>query len=460
MPLDINFIRKNPDLVKESEIKRFREPGKVDEILELDTKWRNCTGQIDSMRKEKNHLQNNITQMYKAKTPDLAEELKKLIESLDIQILNLELEKKDLSLKIQNLVNTLGNIVSPDVVVSNDEIADNKIMNMWAPNSLPIYENLSCSTRLNHHVLLEKIGGVDYERGTKVSGHKGYFLKDIGVLLNQALVNYSLGFLRNKSYTLLQPPYFMNRNMMAGVAQLSEFDETLYHVGTSSNTNANTNANLDSNANTDLNSDSYLIATSEQPICAFHANEWFGESDLPIKYCGYSPCFRKEAGSHGKDVWGIFRVHQFDKIEQFVICTGDTAISDQFQNEMLNVAEEFYQSLEIPYRVVNIVSGELNNAATRKYDLEGWFPGYNTYRELVSCSNCTDYQSRAMDIRCGNRMDKNETKKYVHMLNSTLCACTRVICCLLELNQTETGIKVPQVLVKYLDGIEFIPFVK
>ncbi len=437
MPLDISFIRKYPELVKESEIKRFRNSQIVDDILNLDQRWRSTTGLIDLVRKEKNLYQQEIAKLYKSKQADLATELKEKNLLLDKNILELEQNKKLLFEQINQLVSKLGNIVAPDVVVSNNEDLDNKVIRTWMDPVLLNPDKL----KLNHHVLLEKIGGVDYERGTKISGHKAYFLKDIGVLLNQALVNYSLAWLKKKSYTILQPPYFMNKNVMSGVAQLSEFDESLYHV-------------------TGGDQESYLIATSEQPICGYHSGEWLKESELPIKYCGYSPCFRKEAGSHGKDVWGIFRVHQFDKIEQFVITEDNLETSDKFQLEMLGVAEEFYQSLEIPYRVISIVSGELNNAAIRKYDLEGWFPGYNSYRELVSCSNCTDYQSRAMDIRCGIRTDKNDAKRYVHMLNSTLCACTRVICCLLELNQTETGIKVPLALQPYLAGQNFIPFVK
>ena len=435
MPLDINYIRKNPDAVKESESKRFRDPTIVDSILELDSVWKLQVGQEGFLRKEKNQNQKQIAQLYKSSQSDLANELKEKNTQIDLEIVKCQENIELLKTQIYKMVNGLGNIVSSDVIVSNNEAQDNLIVKTWG--SLP----KSNPNQLNHHVLLERIGGVDYERGTKVSGHKGYFLKDIGVLLNQALINYSLAFLKNKSHTILQPPYFINQQVMSGVAQLSEFDETLYHVKGGEQ-------------------DAYLIATSEQPICAFHSNEWMGEKDLPKVYAGYSPCFRKEAGSHGKDTWGIFRVHQFDKIEQFVITTDDQTISDDWQKKMLETAEEFYQSLEIPYRVVNIVSGELNNAATRKYDLEGWFPGYNNFRELVSCSNCTDYQSRAMEIRCGIRTDKNEAKRYVHMLNSTLCACTRVICCLLELNQTDTGINIPKVLQPYLAGLQFIPFVK
>lgn len=437
MPLDINFIRKNPNIVKESELKRFKDPEQVELILELDSQWRNKTGQIDLLNKQKNQNQKQIALCYKTAQPELANELKNTNTQLDLDIVKCKEEQNELMKKINESIKKLGNIVGSDVIVSKNESEDNQVVKSWGnPNP-----NKFTNSKLNHHVLLDKIGGYEPERGSKIAGHKGYFLKDIGVLLNQALVNYSLSFLKTKSYTLLQPPYFMSKEMMSGVAQLSEFDESLYHVGGGEQ-------------------DSYLIATSEQPICAYHSGEWFNESDLPKLYAGYSPCFRKEAGSHGKDVWGIFRVHQFDKIEQFVICDDNLETSDKFQKLMLEIAEEFYQSLEIPYRIINIVSGELNNAAIRKYDLEGWFPGYNTYRELVSCSNCTDYQSRAMDIRIGTRTDKNESKRYVHMLNSTLCACTRVICCILELYQTETGIKVPKVLQPYLAGMDFIPFIK
>jgi len=201
----------------------------------------------------------------------------------------------------------------------------------------------------------------------------------------------------------------------------------------------------------------YLIATSEQPISAFHQGEWLEPKQLPLRYGGISTCFRKEAGAHGKDTWGIFRVHQFEKIEQFCITTPEN--SWEMHEEMLKIAEEFYQSLGIPYRVVSIVSGALNNAAAKKYDLEGWFPGFNEFRELVSCSNCTDYQSRSLGIRCGSKKQNEKEKKFVHMLNSTLCATTRTICAILENYQTENGVNVPEVLQSYMGGATFLPFV-
>ena len=289
-----------------------------------------------------------------------------------------------------------------------------------------------------HHELLWMIDGYEPERGTRVAGHRGYFLKGNAVLLNQAIIMYAMHWNNQRGFTTLQTPYFMNKDVMAGVAQLEDFDEELYHV------------------TGEEGDEKYLIATSEQPICGYHMGEWLDEKDLPLKYTGFSTNFRKEAGAHGKDTWGIFRVHQFDKVEQFVICKPEE--SWDMHEYMIKNSREFYESLGLPYRVVNIVSGALNNAAAKKYDLEGWFPGYGTYRELVSCSNCTDYQSRAMEIRCGATKKNNEEKKYVHMLNSTLCALTRTLCCILENYQTPEGIKIPEKLLPYMDGITFLPF--
>lgn len=201
----------------------------------------------------------------------------------------------------------------------------------------------------------------------------------------------------------------------------------------------------------------YLIATAEQPISTMHRHEWFEKQQLPIRYAGISPCFRKEAGAHGKDCWGIFRVHQFEKVEQFCITTPEESWA--MHEEMIKASEEFYQTLNLPYRVINIVSGALNDAAAKKYDLEAWFPGYDAYRELVSCSNCTDYQSRSINIRLRTDKSKTDEKKFVHMLNGTLCATERTLCCILENYQTETGVIVPKPLRQYV-GVDFIPYIK
>ncbi|ENH75186.1 Seryl-tRNA synthetase, cytoplasmic [Fusarium oxysporum f. sp. cubense race 1] len=301
---------------------------------------------------------------------------------------------------------------------------------------------------LSHHDVLLRLGGYDPVRGVKLVGHRGYCLTGYGMFLNLALVNYATAFLFNKGYTPNQPPFMLNRDQMAKTAQLSQFDEELYRV---------------SEGPTPSESDRYLIATSEQPLSALHAEEWIQPSELPIKYCGYSTCFRKEAGSHGRDAWGVFRVHQFEKVEQFVLCGPDDSW-DQFDQMMAN-SEEFYKSLGLPYQVVGIVTGALNNAAAKKYDLEAWFPFQKEYKELVSCSNCTDYQTRELEIRHGSKKGKQIVgggkKEYVHALNATLCATERTLCCILENYQTEEGLVVPEVLRKYIPGEpEFLPFIK
>jgi len=289
------------------------------------------------------------------------------------------------------------------------------------------------------------IDGYDPERGVKVAGHRAYFLRGWGVKLNMALIQYGLDFLEERGYVRTQTPFFMKKSLMGKTCQLSDFEESLYKLS------SDTPMDVD-----DGKEDNFLIATSEQPISAFYSGEMILPKDLPIKFAGYSTNFRKEAGAHGKDTWGIFRIHQFEKIEQFVITAPEK--SWEMHEEMLKVSEDFYQSLGFSYRVVNIVSGALNNAAAKKYDLEAWFPTLGEYRELVSCSNCTDYQSRSLEVTYGGKKDRKSA--FVHMLNSTLVATERCLCCLLENYQTEKGIVIPEVLRPYLKNQEFIPFTK
>jgi seryl-tRNA synthetase len=379
MPLDIALFRDwsggNSEVIRESQRKRFAPVELVDEIIAKDELWRKMTGDVDNLKKDRNVIQKEVGK--KKKAGEECDEGVAKIKAIGEDIIATETRQKELKVEIQKMINKIGNIVDDDVPVGNDEDDPehgNKVLRSWGKPRDP-------AGLLNHHDLLWRIGGYEPDRGAAVAGHRGYFLRDVGVMLNQAFINYGICFLRQRGYTMLQPPYFMKKDVMAGVAQLEQFDEELYHIG---------------GAGED---DKYLIATSEQPICGFHKDEWMEEKSLPIRYGGVSTCFRKEAGSHGKDTWGIFRVHQFEKVEQFVVVEGDLEKSKAMQQEMIVAAEEFYQSLGFPYHVISIVSGALNNAAIKKYDLECWFPGYNAYRELVSCSNCTDYQSRAMEIR-------------------------------------------------------------
>ncbi|KAG9293010.1 hypothetical protein G9A89_016372 [Geosiphon pyriformis] len=436
----------NPELIRESQRKRGASVELVDEVISLYDGWRKAKFDLDEINKKINALQKDIGK--KMKTKEDASQLvaeKENLGSEKDRVTVLVKEKED-TLKLK--ASTIGNIVHDSVPVSLDE-NNNEIIREWVSVD-PVaeigdekrYNNTEHKEGLlSHHEVLYRIDGYDSERGTNVAGHRGYFLTNDGVDLNLALIQYGLSFLKKREYKKLQTPFFMRREYMAKTAQLEQFDEELYKVSGDGD-------------------EKYLIATSEQPISAFHANEWFERpaEQLPLKYAGYSTCFRKEAGAHGKDTWGIFRVHQFEKVEQFVLTTPET--SWQLFDEMIAISEAFYQSLGLPYRVVAIVSGALNNAAAKKFDLEAWFPFQNEYKELVSCSNCTDYQSRRLEIRCGTKKMGEREKKYVHCLNATLCATERALCCILENWQTNNGVIIPPVLRSYMDGRDFLPFVK
>lgn len=457
MPLDIRLFRDDKTLneIRESERKRFSgDEGqkRVDDIVQIDQEWRQKLYKMEIAKRDKNNVSKEIGKKKKAKE-DATNEQEKAKE-LGLLVVQLEKEASEAKANLDKLLPMVGNIVHESVVFSNDEEKDNKVEATYGEASKP--EGI-----LPHNQVLYRIGGYEPERGSKVAGQRGYFLTGPGVMLNQALIAYSLQFLTARGYNPVQPPYFMKKSVMGAVAQLSDFDEALYHVGTAKQNQqakeGEKTSEKDKRAAEQAEEDGskYLIATSEQPLCAYHMGDWFrSASELPIKYAGVSTCFRKEAGKAGKDTWGIFRVHQFDKIEQFVLT--EPSKSWEAHEEMRKIAEDFLQSLKIPYRVVNIVSGELNLAASKKYDIEAWFPCQQEYKELVSCSNCLDYQSRAVDVRFGPR----DEKLYVHMLNSTLCALTRTISCILTNFQDEGGVKVPEVLVPFMGGTTYIPFIR
>merc|ERR1719348_2226997 len=369
-------------------------------------------------------------------------EIKVIRTCIDENMKKCDAERAELEKVRHDSLFEIGNWLHESVVVSKDE-DENEVVR--------IVGDCTVRKKYSHVDLLQMIDGVDYDRGSVVAGNRGYFLKGPGVLLQQALVHAATQALLGKGFTPLYTPFFMRKEVMQEVAQLSQFYEELYKV-------VGKRSEKEDDQEVE---ESYLIATSEQPIAAFHRGEWMNPEELPKKYCGISTCFRQEVGSHGRDTGGIFRVHQFEKVEQFVICSPNDGESWKMMEEMNGNAEAFYQALNIPYRIVGIVSGALNNAAAKKLDLEAWFPGGGAFRELVSCSNCLDYQARRLRIRYGQTKKMNAATEYCHMLNSTLCAVTRVICVLLEMNQTETGIAVPDALKMYMPEKykEEIPFV-
>lgn len=484
MVININILREekggNPEEVKQSEIKRGRDGKVVDEIVDVDKKWRTAMFNMEQAKKECNIINKEIGDRKKKDSKCDCSDLVEKATSFKQQIPILEKDMNSYAKIRDTLLHKIGSIVHSSVFVSNDE-ANNKVLRSWGIPKRFSHSLGDCGSsanfikgNLHHHEIMAKLRGFDCKKGVEVAGHRGVFLIGVLVRLNMALIQYGLNFLIQKGYTPVQPPYFMKKEVMQETAELKDFEETLYRIPMGG-------AEAEKKDKDDKRDDLFLIATSEQPISALHRGEWIEEKELPIKYAGISSCFRKEAGAHGKDTWGIFRVHQFDKVEQFCITKpdgglGEDSVSCKMQEEMIGICEEFYQSLNLPYRIVSIVSGALNDAASRKYDLEAWFPGYDDFRELVSCSNCTDYQSRSLDIRLRknklnttNHEDANNSassnllfdkdKQYVHMLNGTLVATQRCMCCILENYQTETGVRIPSVLTPYMGGLEFVPYV-
>jgi seryl-tRNA synthetase len=267
---------------------------------------------------------------------------------------------------------------------------------------------------------------LDLERAAKVSGARFYYLKNDLVRLNQALISYALDFAAARGYALVQPPYMINRAAMEGAVIAEDFEDVIYRV-----------------ANRDL----YLIGTSEHALAAMHSGEILDGGSLPLRYAGTSPCFRKEAGAHGRDQKGIFRVHQFEKIEQFVFSRPEE--SEKEHERMIAASEEFYQSLGIPHRVVLLSSGDMGKVSAKTYDIEAWMAGQGAFREIVSCSNCLEFQARRLKIRFRDKT--NEDTSYLHTLNGTLIATSRVMVSIMENMQTADGhISVPKVLRGYL----------
>ncbi|XP_058770475.1 serine--tRNA ligase-like [Vicia villosa] len=431
--LDINLFREekggNPELVRESQRRRFASVEVVDEVITLDKQWRERQYELENLRKEFNKYNKEISKLKRA-----GEDATQLIAESEVtkkSIADKEAEAGEALNSLNSRLETIGNLIHDTVPISKDE-ANNAVIRTWGEKRV--------EPKLKNHVdLVDLLGIADLKKGADVAGGRGFYLKGDGVRLNQALINFGLEFLEKREYTLLQTPFFMRKDIMSKCAQLAQFDEELYKV-------------------TGEGDDKYLIATAEQPLCAYHIDDWIQPTQLPLRYAGYSSCFRKEAGSHGRDTLGIFRVHQFEKVEQFCITSPKENDSWDMHEEMLTNSEEFYKALNIPYQIVSIVSGALNDAAAKKYDLEAWFPASQTYRELVSCSNCTDYQARKLEIRFGQKKGNDQRKEYVHLLNSTLTATERTICCILENNQKEDGVEIPEVLRPFMSGKTFLPF--
>lgn len=416
--LDLNLLRKNPELIKK-DLKKRKDKEKlpwVDKIIKLDKIYRSLKLKSEKLRHKRNVISLKINELQK-QNKDISKQIKK-IKELPKKIKQLEQKQKEIKQKINFYLLRLPNILHSSVPYGKDE-THNKVIKKWGKIKK---FNFNLKT---HSDIIEELKIGDFKKAAQVSGTGFYYLTGKLAQLNQALMQFAIDFLLKKNFKLIIPPIMLARKAYEGATDLADFENVMYKIE---------NENL------------YLIATSEHPIAAFLMNETIKEQNLPLKFCGLSPCFRKEIGSHGVDTRGLFRTHQFWKIEQFIFCKPEN--SWQYHEELQKNSEKLYQLLKIPYRVVNICTGDIGTIAAKKYDIEAWFPRQNKYAEVGSNSNCTDYQARRLNIKL---LRKNGKKEFLHTLNNTAIATSRAIVTILENYQQKDGsIKIPAVLQKYL----------
>lgn len=421
--LDPRILKENPEAVREMLKKRNMTDFPLDELIMLHKLRVDFIIKAQQLRRQKNLLSETIASKKKSKQDASFElrEMKQVSALLD----QTEPEAIQIEGKFNQLMMTLPNLLNETVPVGKDE-HDNMIVSQ---NGSIIRPDFSPKDHIDIATTLDL---VDLSRAAKVSGARFYFLKNELVKLNQALVNFALDFLSEHNYILIQPPYMIRKEPMVGSVILNDFQDVIYKIE---------------------EEDLYMIGTSEHAIASMHMDEILEGTKLPIRYAGFSSCFRKEAGAHGRDMKGIFRVHQFEKVEQFIYCRPDESWREH--ERMLALSEEFFKQLGIPYRVMLLCSGDTGKISAKTYDIEGWMAGQNAYREIVSCSNCLDYQARRLGIRFRDKT--NEETRLVHTLNSTLVATERTMVAILENFQTSTGsVEIPKVLQKYMGGMKEI----
>lgn len=423
--LDIEVIREDPERVKE-DLRKREDSEKlewIDELREKDEEWRNLKQKTDQLKHERNVLSQKIAEK-KEKEKDAEEEIqrsKELSEEIELK----ESEMGELRGEIDERLMKLPNLLHSSVPRGESDEDNEELYRVGDPE-VPDF------TLYPHSEVIERLDAGDFDRASKVAGHGFVYLKNDLVLLDLAIMDYALKKLIERGYEPIEPPFMMKREPYEGTVDLSDFEDVMYKVE---------------------GEDLYLIATSEHPIAAMYKDEILSEDELPKKFAGISSCFRREVGSHGIDTKGLFRMHQFNKVEQFIFSKPEN--SWDYHEELLENAEELMKGLGVPFRVVNVCTGDIGTVAAKKYDIETWSPRQEKYIEVISCANCTDYQARRLNIRMGEV--GGEEKEIVHTLNSTALATSRTMVAILENNQQEDGtVKIPEPLQEYMGGKKFI----
>ncbi len=422
--LDINFIRENPGVI-EKDLQKRGDKEKiawVDDLLEKDRLWRTSKQEIDRLRQTRNRLSKQVDNL-KRQGQDprkLLDEARRIPEKIKEKEETMQQLREKINYYLMRLPNTLH-----DSVPIGEDDKDNVVVRKHGKAGRPPFP-------VKHHgQLAAELGIADFERAVKISGTGFFILKGSLALLDIALQRLAIDILLKKGFTLIQPPFMIRRKPYEGVVDLEDFESVMYKIE---------------------DEDQYLIATSEHPMVSMYMGEILEENQLPLKMAGLSPCFRKEIGKHGLDERGFFRVHQFNKIEQIIFCTPKE--SWKLHEALVKNAEELLKKLKIPYNVTNVCTGDIGAVAAKKYDVNGWSPREQKYIELMSCSNCTTYQSLRLGIKYRK---KSGEKEPVHTLNCTMVATTRTLRCIIENHQTKRGtIKVPVALQKYMGGLKEI----
>ncbi|WP_406285906.1 serine--tRNA ligase [Streptomyces sp. NBC_00209] len=423
--IDLRLIREDPDRVRASQRNRGEDVALVDALLSADERRRSSGAAFDELRSE----QKSLGKLIPKASPEERTELLKRAEQLKAGVKAADAAKDEADTETRNLLLRLGNIVHPDVPVGGEEDfvvleTHGTIRDFGAEGFEP----------KDHLELGEALGAIDMERGAKVSGSRFYYLTGVGALLELALVNAAIAQATEAGFTPMLTPTLVRPRAMEGTGFLGQAAEDVYHLD---------------------KDDQYLVGTSEVPLAAYHMDEIIDAEKLPLRYAGYSSCYRREAGTYGKDTRGIFRVHQFTKVEMFSYV--DPADAEAEHLRLLDWEKQWLTGLELPFQVIDVASGDLGASATRKYDCEAWIPTQGKYRELTSASDCGEFQARRLSVRMRDTRDGKKTMRPLATLNGTLCAVPRTIVAILENHQLADGsVRVPEVLRPYLGGREIL----
>lgn len=418
--IDIKYVRENPDVVRASQSGRGEDPSIVDKLLAADDARRAAIIEFESLRAEQNIFSKSVGAAKGAERETLLEQGK----TLSAQVKAADARRAEAEKSANDIALLLSNVLDPAAPIGGEE-GFVVLEHVGTPRD---FSKMGFEPR-DHVELGKLLGAIDTERGAKVAGSRSYYLTGVGALLEFALVNYAISSAVKAGFTPVIPPVLVNPAAMQGTGFLGQAAENVYHLE---------------------EDDVYLVGTSEVPLAAFHMDETLNAEKLPLRYAGYSTCFRREAGTYGKDTRGIIRVHQFDKVEMFSFCKPEDAVAEH--QRLLQWEKDFLNAMEIPFRVLDIASGDLGSSANRKFDCEAWIPTQGTYREVTSTSNCTQFQARRLNIR----MKDGQTSSYVATLNGTLVAVPRMIVAILENHQNADGtVNVPAALQPFLGMTRF-----